>query len=43
MDLKELGWGGRIGFIWFRIETGAGSYEHGNEPAGFIECWEIHE
>jgi Predicted methyltransferases len=36
-------WDERIwtGSIWFRIETGRGSCERGNEPLGFIKSGEF--
>jgi hypothetical protein len=36
MDLQEVGWGTRIGFIWLRIGTGGGKC--GNETLGSIKC-----
>jgi len=36
MDLQEVGWGTRIGFIWLRIGTGGG--QRGNETSGSIKC-----
>jgi hypothetical protein len=33
----------RIGLMWLRIGTREGSCEHGNEPSGFIICWEVLE
>jgi hypothetical protein len=29
------------GLIWLRIGTVAGCCENGNEPSGFVKCWEI--
>jgi hypothetical protein len=31
-----------IGLIWLRIETSE-VLEHGNEPSGFLKCWESLE
>jgi hypothetical protein len=41
MNLRKNMWW--IGLIWLRIGTVEGSYEHGNEPLGSIECWEVLE
>jgi hypothetical protein len=35
--LGEMAWSLWIGFIWLRIGTGEGSYEHSNEPLGSIK------
>jgi hypothetical protein len=32
-----------IGLIWLRIGTVEGSCEHGDEPSGSIEYWEVLE
>ena len=43
-DLREVGWGTWTGSIWLETGTGgglAGSCECGNEPSGFIKCWEF--
>jgi hypothetical protein len=32
-----------IGLIWLRIGPVEGSCEHGIEPSGSIECWEVLE
>jgi hypothetical protein len=44
MDLSEredgMVW---IGLIWLRIGISGGSCEHGNDPLGFIKCWEVPE
>jgi hypothetical protein len=37
----ELGYLDWTGLVWLRI--GTGSCERGNEPSGFIKCWEIIE
>jgi hypothetical protein len=31
----------RVGLIWLRIGSSGGSCEHGNEPSGSINCWEV--
>jgi hypothetical protein len=32
------------GLVWLRIGTGGGCCcEHGNEPPGSVECWEVLE
>jgi hypothetical protein len=31
------------GLMWLRIGPLAGSYEHDNEPLGFITCWDVLE
>jgi hypothetical protein len=39
IDLKEIGW---EGLHWVQPAPDrlvVGSYEHGNERLGFIECW----
>jgi hypothetical protein len=40
IDLRENGmvW---TGLIWLRAGPVAGSCEQGNEPSGFIKCWDI--
>jgi hypothetical protein len=45
MDLREIGWDGMvwIGLIWLRIKTVEGSWEHGNESSGSIQCWKVIE
>jgi hypothetical protein len=44
MDLREIGWGG---MDWIDLtqdrDPVEGSCEHGNEPSGFIKCWEVIE
>jgi hypothetical protein len=37
MNLREIGLEGVIGFIWLRIGSGGGLFEHGNEPLGSSE------
>jgi hypothetical protein len=37
MDLREIGWGG---MDWIDLTQ---DKEHGNEPSGSIECWQILE
>jgi hypothetical protein len=34
MDLREIGWGVWIGFVWLRIGTGGECCECGDEPSG---------
>jgi hypothetical protein len=44
MDLKKIGWyGGRewTRFIWLRIWTSVGSWEHSYGPTGSIKCREF--
>jgi hypothetical protein len=45
MDLGEIGWDGMVwtGLIWFRIGPVEGPREHGDEPLGSKNCWEILE
>jgi hypothetical protein len=31
------------GLVWLRIGTVGGSCEHGNEPSGSINVWEVLE
>jgi hypothetical protein len=42
MDLREIGW---EGMDWIDLaqdrDHWGGSYEHRNEPSGFIKCWEF--
>jgi hypothetical protein len=42
MDLREIGWSG-MDWINLAQDRGQwqGSFEHGNEPSGFIKCCEI--
>jgi hypothetical protein len=42
MDLREIGWGG---MDWIDLAQGPVecSCEHGNEPSGFMKCWEALE
>jgi hypothetical protein len=37
MDLREQDGRTRTGFIWLRIGVSLGSFEHGNEPLGYIK------
>jgi hypothetical protein len=34
MDLRDIGWGGWIGFDWLRIGLVASCCECGDEPSG---------
>jgi hypothetical protein len=43
MDLPEVGCGGRIGLIWFRIGQVTGTFECGNEHSGSITRGEFLE
>jgi hypothetical protein len=38
--MLEKDWGMWTGFIWPRIDTNVGSFEHGNESSGYIKYWE---
>jgi hypothetical protein len=44
MNFREIGW---VGTDWSDLaqdrDQWEGSCEHGNEPSGFINCWEIFE
>jgi hypothetical protein len=44
MDLREIGWNGvcvyQSGSGYGPVE---GSCEHGNDPSGSIQCWEVLE
>jgi hypothetical protein len=37
MDLREIGW---EDVDWIGLVQ-EGSWEHGNEPSGFIKCWDV--
>jgi hypothetical protein len=39
--LRKYGGNVWTGFIWLRIGTVAGSFEHGNEPSGSIKGREL--
>jgi hypothetical protein len=43
INLREIGWDGRVGSIWLRMEPVEGSCERGNEPSGSINRWEFLE
>jgi hypothetical protein len=43
MDLREIGWGGMDWIDLAQDRTSRGSCEHGNEPSGAINCWEVPE
>jgi hypothetical protein len=45
MDLREIEWDEMvwIGIMCFRIGTGEGFCEHGNEPSRSIKCLEVLE
>jgi hypothetical protein len=45
MYLRERGFGGMnwIDLAQVRNQWGGGFCEHGNEPSGFIKCWEVPE
>jgi hypothetical protein len=36
----EVAWAGSI---WLRIGASRGFCEHGNEPSGSVNCWEVLE
>jgi hypothetical protein len=38
MDLEDIGWGG-VG--WIDLAEVESSCECGNEPSGYIKCWEF--
>jgi hypothetical protein len=41
MDLREIGWDG---MDWIDLaQDREGSCEKGDEPSGFIKCWEVPE
>jgi hypothetical protein len=44
MDLREIGWDGVV-LNWSGSEEGPveGSCEHGNEPSGSRNCWDVYE
>jgi hypothetical protein len=43
MDLPGIGWGGMalIDLPQDGNQWQAGCCEHGNEPLGFVNCWEV--
>jgi hypothetical protein len=45
IDLREIGWDGMVWYGLDRSDSGEGpvegSCEHGNEPSGSINCWEV--
>jgi hypothetical protein len=43
MELREIGRGGMVWIDLARIENNEGSCEHGNEPYGSIQFWEVLE
>jgi hypothetical protein len=41
MDRRELGWGSMDWIDLAQVRTSGGSCEHGKEPPGSINYWEI--
>jgi hypothetical protein len=41
MNLRDIGWDGIDWIDLCQEEPVEGSCEHGNEPSGFIKCWEV--
>jgi hypothetical protein len=42
-DVREMGGVVWTSLIWLRIGTSGELYEHGNEPYGSINFWEVLE